>query len=101
MQQPAAVSGSLQQQQDWQDQQQQDWQRQQQWQQQSSSGAEPTGGTQQQQQQVGFGPAVDALLALTETARFNGDNATAAWRDGQTVPALLKVGRCLASGWRN
>jgi hypothetical protein len=46
---------------------------------------------QQQQQAVALGPPVDALLALTESARFSRDNAAAAWRDGATLPALLQL----------
>jgi hypothetical protein len=46
---------------------------------------------QQQQQAFALGPPVDALLALTESARFSRDNAAAAWRDGATLPALLQL----------
>ncbi|WIA41543.1 hypothetical protein OEZ86_008912 [Tetradesmus obliquus] len=46
---------------------------------------------QQQQQPVALGQPVDALLALTESARFSRDNAAAAWRDGATLPALLQL----------
>uniref|UniRef100_A0A383VWV5 non-specific serine/threonine protein kinase n=1 Tax=Tetradesmus obliquus TaxID=3088 RepID=A0A383VWV5_TETOB len=46
---------------------------------------------QQQQQPVALGQPVDALLALTESARFCRDNAAAAWRDGATLPALLQL----------
>jgi hypothetical protein len=46
---------------------------------------------QQQQQCVALGTPVDALLALTESARFSRDNAAAAWRDGATLPALLQL----------
>jgi hypothetical protein len=46
---------------------------------------------QQQQQAIALAPPVDALLALTESARFSRDNAAAAWRDGATLPALLQL----------
>lgn len=41
--------------------------------------------------EVVIGPAVEALLSLTENSRMDSDTAAATFNDGQTVPSLLEV----------